>query len=63
MKACPRDYLQIPGTVQSEENSESGESNDRYCGSKFSGRPGDFRHRVVMGIHLFDSILEKAQNF
>ncbi|XP_057367125.1 uncharacterized protein LOC130688187 isoform X2 [Daphnia carinata] len=48
IKACPRDYLLIPGTVQSEEKSQSGESNDRYCGSKFSDRPGDFRHRIVL---------------
>ncbi|KAI9563173.1 hypothetical protein GHT06_010631 [Daphnia sinensis] len=48
IKACPRDYLSIPGTIRSEEKSQSGESNDRYCGSKFSDRPADFRHRVVM---------------
>lgn len=52
IKACPRDYLSIPGTIQSEETSQSGESNDRYCGSKFSDRPADFRHRVVLGIDL-----------
>ena len=53
MKACPRDYLWIPGTIQSEEKNLSNETHDRYCGSKLSDRRGDFRHRIVTGKNQF----------
>ena len=50
--SCPRDYLWIPGTVEtlSSPSKTGQELDDRYCGAKLSDLDGEVVPGVVIGI-------------
>ena len=51
--SCTRDYIWIPGTIETLASKKSDELDDRYCGAKLSDLDGEPVPGVVIGTILF----------